>query len=181
MWKNIVWPDMPQMTIWRTRIACWIPKATDTYSEYVILLVFHCNNGCTNAPQRNVIRTLDLLFCVWIVSGEQFAVRVSPVGLQSFLTVSAYRAISVSLEHLWAIFLDIARGTNRADVCHDYERAMATLLRGLGSCPRLGKRLLCTGSPILLLHRYHSLLPGAALQQVSVVPPLVRVPEWRSA
>jgi hypothetical protein len=24
------------MTIWRMRIACWIPKATDTHSEYVI-------------------------------------------------------------------------------------------------------------------------------------------------
>jgi hypothetical protein len=25
------------MTIWRLRIACWIPKATNTHSEYVIL------------------------------------------------------------------------------------------------------------------------------------------------
>ena len=40
MWKNIVEPGRPQMTIWRVRIACWIPKATDTHSEYVILLVF---------------------------------------------------------------------------------------------------------------------------------------------
>ena len=30
MWKNTVEPDRPQMTIWRTRFACWIPKATDT-------------------------------------------------------------------------------------------------------------------------------------------------------
>jgi hypothetical protein len=28
------------MTIWRTRIACWIPKATDTNSEYALLIVF---------------------------------------------------------------------------------------------------------------------------------------------
>jgi len=34
--KNIVQPDMPQ-TIWRTRIAHWIPKATNTHSECVIL------------------------------------------------------------------------------------------------------------------------------------------------
>jgi len=26
------------MTIWRMRIACWIPKATDTHSEYVIFI-----------------------------------------------------------------------------------------------------------------------------------------------
>ena len=28
MWKNMVNPDRPQMTIWRMRIACCIPKAT---------------------------------------------------------------------------------------------------------------------------------------------------------
>jgi len=28
MWKNIVEWGWPQMTIWRMRIACWIPKAT---------------------------------------------------------------------------------------------------------------------------------------------------------
>jgi hypothetical protein len=40
MWKNTVEPDRPQMTIWRMRIACWIPKATNTHSEYVILIDF---------------------------------------------------------------------------------------------------------------------------------------------
>jgi hypothetical protein len=44
MWKNIVQPDRPQMTIWSTRIACWIPKATDTHSECVILLVFRISD-----------------------------------------------------------------------------------------------------------------------------------------
>jgi len=32
--------DRPRMTMWRMRIACWIPKATDTHSEYVILIAF---------------------------------------------------------------------------------------------------------------------------------------------
>ena len=32
MWKNIVEWGRPQLTIWRMRIACWIPKATDTHS-----------------------------------------------------------------------------------------------------------------------------------------------------
>jgi hypothetical protein len=48
------------MTIWHMRIACWIPKAKRTHSEYVILL-FHSKNGCTNAPRRHVIRTLPVL------------------------------------------------------------------------------------------------------------------------
>ena len=42
MWENIVEPGRPQMTIWRMRIACWIPKATYTHShsQYVILIAF---------------------------------------------------------------------------------------------------------------------------------------------
>jgi hypothetical protein len=51
MWKNIVQPDRSQMTIWRMHIACWIPKATETHSQYVILIVFHGNNGYANEPQ----------------------------------------------------------------------------------------------------------------------------------
>ena len=40
MWKNIVEPGRPQMTIWRMHIACWIPKATNTHSESGILIAF---------------------------------------------------------------------------------------------------------------------------------------------
>jgi hypothetical protein len=38
MWKNIVESGRPQMTVWRMRIACWITKATNTQSEYEILI-----------------------------------------------------------------------------------------------------------------------------------------------
>jgi len=40
MWKNIVERGRPQLTIWRMRIACWVPKATNTHSEYVIFIAF---------------------------------------------------------------------------------------------------------------------------------------------
>jgi hypothetical protein len=40
MWKNSVQPNRPQMTIWRTRMACWMPKGTNAHSEYVILIAF---------------------------------------------------------------------------------------------------------------------------------------------
>jgi hypothetical protein len=40
MCKNAVEPDRLQMTMWRMRIACWIPKDTNTHSEYVILIDF---------------------------------------------------------------------------------------------------------------------------------------------
>ena len=40
MWKNVEEPGRSQVTIWRMRVACWISKATITYSEYVMLIVF---------------------------------------------------------------------------------------------------------------------------------------------
>ena len=43
--------------------ACWIPNATNThYRNMYSLLLFHCNNGCTNAPQCYVIRALPVFF-----------------------------------------------------------------------------------------------------------------------
>jgi len=46
MWRNIVLPRRPQMTIWRIRTACWIPKAEvtppppHTHTKYEILIAF---------------------------------------------------------------------------------------------------------------------------------------------
>jgi hypothetical protein len=44
LWDNvaqyIVEPGRPQITVWRMRIECWIPKATNTLSEYLILIAF---------------------------------------------------------------------------------------------------------------------------------------------
>ena len=38
--ENTVEPGGPQMTIWRMRVACWLPKATNTHPQYVILIAF---------------------------------------------------------------------------------------------------------------------------------------------
>jgi hypothetical protein len=40
MWKNIVQPDRPQMTVWHMLNACWILEATNIHSEYVIHIAF---------------------------------------------------------------------------------------------------------------------------------------------
>jgi len=34
----MVQPDRPQMAKWCVHIACWITKATETHSEYVLLI-----------------------------------------------------------------------------------------------------------------------------------------------
>jgi len=35
MWKNTAEPGRPQTTMWRMRIACWIPNATNTHNQVV--------------------------------------------------------------------------------------------------------------------------------------------------
>ena len=40
MLKNIVEPSRSQMTLRHICIACWIPKATNAYSEHVIVNAF---------------------------------------------------------------------------------------------------------------------------------------------
>jgi hypothetical protein len=40
IWKNVIVPARPQVIVWLIRIACWIPKATNEPSDYVILIAF---------------------------------------------------------------------------------------------------------------------------------------------
>jgi hypothetical protein len=61
MLNNTVEPDRPQMTIWCMRIACWVSRATKTQSEYVLLLVFHWNNGWAKAPRCYGLSTVPVL------------------------------------------------------------------------------------------------------------------------
>ena len=63
MWKNIVEPGMPHVIVRCMRITCWIPKTTNTHSDYVIIMFFPLQQWfCTNAPQCYVFRTLPFLF-----------------------------------------------------------------------------------------------------------------------
>jgi len=60
MWKNTLKWGRPQMTILCTLHAAY-PRL-QIYTEVVYyLFLFHCNNGCTNALQCYVIRTLPVL------------------------------------------------------------------------------------------------------------------------
>ena len=40
VWKDMVEPDRPQMTVRRMRCACWIPRSTNTHTQYAILIAF---------------------------------------------------------------------------------------------------------------------------------------------
>jgi len=62
MWKYIIEPDRPQKTIWRMRIVCQIPKATNTLSEYVIRnFSLFTATIFAQAPQCSITRTLPIL------------------------------------------------------------------------------------------------------------------------
>jgi hypothetical protein len=62
--------DRPQMTKWRMRISCWIPKATNTHTEYIILIVFPLHQWLqesgsvlryTNIPSLAIVTSKKLL------------------------------------------------------------------------------------------------------------------------
>ena len=61
MSKDTVEPERPTTTLWRMRISCWLRNVTDINAEYVLLIAFQRQNGCTNAPQYYVVRTLRVL------------------------------------------------------------------------------------------------------------------------
>ena len=81
MWKNIVEGSRPQMTIWRMRIACWITIATDTNSEYVILIVF---SSATMVARNPLSVTLSVLFGVTFVTKRRKMDEWNPEG-QTFV------------------------------------------------------------------------------------------------
>jgi hypothetical protein len=64
-WRNTVELDRPQM-IWRMRVACRITEATNTLSEYVILIAFPLQKWLhERALLCYVIPTLPVLhFCL---------------------------------------------------------------------------------------------------------------------
>ena len=62
MFKNIVQPGRPYMTIWRMRTACWLPKYTDTHSQYIILIAFPLQQWLHEPTSSYVLRALPVLF-----------------------------------------------------------------------------------------------------------------------
>jgi hypothetical protein len=55
----------PHMTIWRMRIACWVPKATNTQSEYVTPIVFPLQQLLYEHTSVLRYTPIALLFCIW--------------------------------------------------------------------------------------------------------------------
>jgi len=66
MWKKTVQPDRPQMTMsyGACAFAYWIPKATNTHSEYVIVIAFPLRQWLQERASILTLVTSPLLFYI---------------------------------------------------------------------------------------------------------------------
>jgi hypothetical protein len=107
MWKNNAQPDRPRITIWLFRFACWIPKATNTHSEYAIRVLtvfppqYFC---CTNAPQCYIIRTLPVLLNV-VPNALEFLTGLTAQNINFIKSGSnfTYRQVKQHTVHSWIV------------------------------------------------------------------------------
>ena len=67
MWNNIVEPNRPQTTVWRMRIAFWITKATNTHSQYVILIAVPLQQWLHERASVLRYTYIVCLVCVWYI------------------------------------------------------------------------------------------------------------------
>ena len=110
----------PQMTIWRTNIACCLSKATNTYSKYVILIDFPLQQwfkkrasilrytyfACLEQRETNLM-SLALLFHYLLLNMFRMLIHPSSgacelfVGLFHGLYCSGSMCVGVTLWFVW--------------------------------------------------------------------------------
>jgi hypothetical protein len=106
MCKNIVERGRPQMTIWPMSIACWIPKAPPHKHAQKLsyLLLFHCNNGCTNASQC-VVYTSVLPVMFMFISVHNYSNRWPNIAPVLLIEIN----LKIIRNHLMSDFLSIVK------------------------------------------------------------------------
>jgi hypothetical protein len=62
LWFNIVELNRPRLTIWRMSVARWIPKATNTQSEYVLLISLPMQQWLHESA--SMLRYVYTVFCI---------------------------------------------------------------------------------------------------------------------
>jgi len=80
MWGNVVRRGRLQMTIWRMRIACWIPKATNTHTHTHKI----CNTYCLPTTQCLHERPSMLLYTYIgsLVNNFIVSIKIRIIGMQ---------------------------------------------------------------------------------------------------
>ena len=83
MWKNMVESCRPQTTVRRMRIECRITEATNTHSQYVILIAFPLQQWLHEHVRCYVTRALRL----WLIHIHVYVAAVRSVTRQFTLAV----------------------------------------------------------------------------------------------
>jgi hypothetical protein len=75
MWKNVVEPDNPQMTHWGMLMSRWLPTATNTHSDYVILMSFLLQQWL---HERTSLLRFTYIACLVLNCVHHFLARYTP-------------------------------------------------------------------------------------------------------
>ena len=114
MRKNTVELGRPQMTIWRLHIACWICKATNTHSQYVIHIAFPlqpCLHKWVSMLLYKYVACLVVYTdsCNWKAC---MTVGMSYIMLQAMLRISIYRVSQEESSIFWKVIVSVIRNIN---------------------------------------------------------------------
>jgi hypothetical protein len=89
MWNNFVEGVRPQMTIWKMRIACWIPKDMGTHLEYSVIFAFPLQQWL---HERASLLRYTYIACLVQYYGWEFRYRSTNIPSLS-LNVSSIRLL----------------------------------------------------------------------------------------
>jgi len=110
VWENYVGRNRPQVTIWRMRIACWIPNATNTHThtDCVILIVF---------PLQQLLHKCAVMLHYTCIACRICVLKMTRIIINSVLshrmqnTLYSYCMFSVTVK-LLALILRPVQATN---------------------------------------------------------------------
>jgi hypothetical protein len=114
-WKNNVQPGRPQITVRLMWISCLIPKATNTYSGYVILLIFPLQQWLhESASTLRCKHIVCLASNIKINEFVDFLMLISPCFVNQFLKMFQQD----DTFFLYSILFRLAHGDGRSQtVC----------------------------------------------------------------
>jgi len=78
MWKNIVERGRPQVTVWRMRVACWIPKATNTHIGCVLYIYIYKGKAVPLQVRSGPEGSRKLRFPYYMTTAQDGGKVVSP-------------------------------------------------------------------------------------------------------
>jgi hypothetical protein len=157
MWKNNGEPVVPEMEIWRMRIACYISKAKNTLSEQVIRIAFLLQQWLHERVWRLRYGTLPPLFHVRCSFLPRICVILLDVSHNGFNwsspsvrygvhidSVIIWEGMSVLFCKLWPQLCCLNRLMSDLHFCLLDTRVLSVILNNISVIMREGDTLLVT-------------------------------------